>query len=89
MLRETTVVGMPVGGLPVEVCTSERDWVVTGVHHGKAFRHHVSPHVTREEAVWLVVRTQRMKADRIDWIRADRRQDVEKCVHVSSLRCGA
>jgi len=88
-MRDVSLVGTPISGLPVEAYTSERDWVVTGDHEGKSFRHHVSPHVTREEAIWLVVRTQRMTPSRIGWIRADRRQDVERCVRADSLRCGA
>jgi len=77
------VVGTPVPGFgSLDAVTTEKDWVVTGSRSGQAFKMYVSPHVSREEAIWSVASSLQITADTLDWISAARRDQVEECVRI-------
>ena len=81
--REATVVGMPVPGFgSIDAVTTEQDWVVTGSRSGQAFKMYVSPHVSRDEAIWSVVSSLQITPETLDWISAARREQVEECVRM-------
>ena len=83
MRGEASVVGMPIPGLPgLDAVTSERDWVVTGSNYGKPFRRYVSPHVTKDEALAAVALAMGLTVDGLEWIKAERRNEVERCIRV-------
>lgn len=77
------MVGMPIAGLGgIDARTSEDDWVVTGVHRGKEFRRYVSPNATMENAIALVAQILKLTPDGLQWIRAQRRHEVERCIRM-------
>lgn len=81
--REASVVGMPVPGFAsLDAVTTEQDWVVTGSRSGQPFRMYVSPHVSREEAIWSVASSLQITPETLDWITAARREQVEQCVRM-------
>lgn len=81
--REATIVGMPVPGFgSIDAVTTEQDWVVTGSRSGQAFKMYVSPHVSRDEAIWSVVSSLQITPETLDWISAARRDQVEECVRM-------
>ena len=81
--REASVVGMPVPGFPsIDAVTTEQDWVVTGSRSGQPFKMYVSPHVSRDEAIWSVVSSLQILPETLDWISASRRDQVEQCVRL-------
>jgi len=83
MRREPTVVGMPIAGLGgIDIRTSEDDWVVTGVHRGEPFRRYVSPNTSSENAIALVAQILKLTPDGLQWIRAQRRHEVERCIRL-------
>lgn len=83
--QDASVVGVPIPGLPaLDVVTTEQDWVVTGVSAGTPFKAYVSPHVTREQAIHSVAGSLCLRPDRLEWIRAERRDQVEKCIRLDS-----
>ena len=83
MRREPSIVGLPIPGVPdVGMMTSENDWVVTGVHAGTPFKRYVSSNADRDEAIRHVAMALRLTPERLEWIRADRRRDVEHCVRL-------
>ena len=81
--REATIVGMPVPGFgSIDAVTTEQDWVVTGSRRGQPFKMYVSPHVSRDEAIWSVVSSLQITPETLDWISAARRDQVEECVRM-------
>lgn len=81
--REATVVGMPVPGFgSIDAVTTEQDWVVTGSRSRQPFKMYVSPHVSRDEAIWSVVSSLQITPETLDWISAARRDQVEECVRM-------
>ena len=83
MRGEASVVGTPIPGLPgISALTTERDWVVTGSNYGKPFRRYVSPHVTYDEALSAVALAMNLTVDGLEWIKAERRNEVERCVRI-------
>ena len=83
MRREPTVVGMPIAGLGgIDIRTSEDDWVVTGVHRGEPFRRYVSPNTSSENAIALVAQILKLTPNGLQWIRAQRRHEVERCIRM-------
>lgn len=88
--RDASVVGLPVPGFAaVDAVTTEQDWVVTGSRSGQPFKMYVSPHVSRDEAIWSVVSSLQILPETLDWISAARRDQVEQCVRLDDewLRC--
>lgn len=88
--RDASVVGMPVPGFAaVDAVTTEQDWVVSGSRSGQPFKMYVSPHVSRDEAIWAVVSSLQIMPETLDWISAARRDQVEQCVRMDDdwLRC--
>lgn len=81
--RDASLVGTPIPGCPgIGALTSEQDWVVTGSNYGQGFRLYVSPHVSRDEAIRSVVSAMRFTPDGLEWIAANRRIEVERCVRM-------
>ena len=81
--RDASVVGAPIPGLVgIDARTSEQDWVVTGVHAGQSFKRYVSPNVDADGAMMHVVSALRLNPQRIEWISARRRHEVERCVRM-------
>jgi hypothetical protein len=81
--REASIVGTPIPGLgSVDVVTTEQDWVITGVHRGQPFRRYVTPNVTKEQAIAHAARVMRLTPDGLEWITANRRHEVERCVRI-------
>lgn len=81
--REPTVVGLPIPGFAVAgITTSEDDWVVTGSYRGVPFRKYVTPNIDAEHAMRTAVAVLRLDPSGIEWIRAERRRDVEHCVRL-------
>ena len=77
------MVGMPIAGLGgIDIRTSEDDWVVTGVHRGEPFRRYVSPNTSSENAIALVAQILKLTPDGLQWIRAQRRHEVERCIRM-------
>ena len=80
---DATVVGMPIPGFgSIEARTSEQDWVVTGSRSGTAFKVYVSPHVSREQAIRAAAGALELTSGTLDWITAERRDRVERCVRL-------
>jgi hypothetical protein len=74
---------MPIAGLGgIDIRTSEDDWVVTGVHRGEPFRRYVSPNTSSENAIALVAQILKLTPDGLQWIRAQRRHEVERCIRM-------
>jgi hypothetical protein len=74
---------MPIAGLGgIDIRTSEDDWVVTGVHRGEPFRRYVSPNTSSENAIALVAQILKLTPDGLQWIRAQRRHEVERCIRL-------
>jgi hypothetical protein len=50
---------------------------------------YVSPHVTKEAAIRVVVSSLQIMPETLDWITASRREHVEQCVRMDDdwLRC--
>ena len=85
MRREASVVGTPIPGFPaLDAVTTETDWVVTGSNYGQQFRMYVSPHVSRDEAIAAVASALRLTAHGLEWIKAERRNEVEHCVRLDN-----
>lgn len=85
MRREPTIVGLPIPGVPdIGMLTSEDDWVVTGVHGGEPFKRYVSSNAGRDDAIRHVAMALRLKPDRLEWITAQRRHEVEQCIRPNS-----
>ena len=83
MERDATVVGVPIPGLAgVDARTSEQDWVVTGVYRGQPFKRYVTPTVDAEGAMRHAVAALGMDPNRLEWISARRRHEVERCVRM-------
>lgn len=81
--RDASVVGLPIPGFAaVDAVTTEQDWVVTGSRSGQPFKMYVSPHVSRDEAIWSVVSSLQIVPETLDWISASRRNQVEQCVRM-------
>lgn len=88
--RDVSVIGTPIpdfGG--VDAVTTEQDWVVTGSRSGQPFKMYVSPHVTKDAAIRVVVSSLQIMPETLDWITASRREHVEQCVRMDDdwLRC--
>lgn len=82
---EASVVGVPVPGLiGIEAYTTEQDWVVEGMNAGKSFRLYVSPHVSRDEAIRAVASTMQFRPDTLEWVKASRRNEVERCIRIDN-----
>ena len=80
---DVSVVGMPIPGFAgIDAITTEQDWVVTGSNCGKPFKMYCSPHVTMQEAIVAVARAMNANANTLDWITAQRREQVERCVRM-------
>jgi hypothetical protein len=74
---------MPIAGLGgIDIRTSEDDWVVTGVHRGEPFRRYVSPNTSSENAIALVAQILKLTPNGLQWIRAQRRHEVERCIRM-------
>lgn len=81
--REASVIGTPIPGFgAIDAVTTEQDWVVTGSRSGQPFKMYVSPHVSRDEAIWSVVSSLQITPETLDWITAARRERVEECVRM-------
>ena len=88
--RDASIVGMPIPGFAaVDAVTTEQDWVVTGSRSGQPFKMYVSPHVSKDDAIWSVVSSLQILPETLDWISASRRNQVEQCVRMDDdwLRC--
>jgi hypothetical protein len=88
--RDVSVIGTPIPGFGgVDAVTTEQDWVVTGSRSGQPFKMYVSPHVTKEAAIRVVVSSLQIMPETLDWITASRREHVEQCVRMDDdwLRC--
>ena len=82
-----TVVGLPIPGLGfVDARTSEDDWVVTGRHLGEDFTNYVSGNADHDGALQAVAVHRRLTAHGLEWIRARRRHEVERCVRMDGMR---
>lgn len=82
---DASVVGMPIPGIPMaDAVTTELDWVVTGSRQGKPFKWYVSATATRDAAMLCAVSAMNAPPNEIDWIAADRRNTVERCVRLDN-----
>lgn len=81
-MHDVSLVGVPVPGIGgIEYLTSEKDWVVTGVHRGQPFRRYVSSNADMDQAIRIAAIALQLTPDGLEWITARRRHEVERCVH--------